>query len=212
MKMTDHDTPIRRLPLALPEKMCFSRLGYSRFRTALDEAEYQRILREMRRAFALCEPRGAWCLVAVTGRDAAGLDLAGGRRIESADIAARYGGAAWMWFAAATIGPRLPAEVSAWMAAGDSAAAVIGDAVGSESADAAMDLLQQEAAAGLRRRGLQLAERRFSPGYGDLGLEHQRLFLDILPLAEMGMTLHSSGLFLPEKSVTALAGVEEICG
>ena len=48
--------------------------------------------------------------------------------------------------------------------------------------------------------------------YGDLGLEHQKLFLEILPLAEMGMTLHSSGLFLPEKSVTALAGVEEICG
>lgn len=208
----DNGGQIRCLPLLLPEKECFARLGYSRYRTELAGAEYEDIRRTMKRAFALCEPCGVWRLAAVAGRDPDGIDLVDGRRIASRDIAARYAGAAWIWLAAATIGPRLPELTAGQMADGDSAAAVIGDAVGSESADAAMDFLQKEAAAALRRRGLRLADRRFSPGYGDLSLAHQQLFCDFLPLAEMGLRLHGSGIFLPEKTVTALAGVEMICG
>lgn len=65
------------------------------------------------------------------------------------------------------------------------------------------EAIRQEAA----RRGLYLRPR-FSPGYGDLALEHQR---DIFALLEcnkrLGMSLTDSMLMLPTKSVTAIIGL-----
>ena len=49
---------------------------------------------------------------------------------------------------------------------------------------------------------------RFSPGYGDLPLEHQRVLFDALNVTRrIGVTLTESGLMLPQKSVTAILGI-----
>lgn len=49
---------------------------------------------------------------------------------------------------------------------------------------------------------------RFSPGYGDLPLSHQRVLFDALNVTRrIGVTLTESGLMLPQKSVTAILGV-----
>ena len=52
------------------------------------------------------------------------------------------------------------------------------------------------------------ARPRFSIGYGDLSLEYQRPFLDLL-MAEktVGITLSEGYLMIPTKSITAIAGV-----
>ena len=73
-----------------------------------------------------------------------------------------------------------------------------------------MDFLQKHAAAELARKGMYLADLRFSPGYGDWTLDAQKFFFEILPLEEMGVRLHESMLMIPEKSVTATAGI--VCG
>ena len=49
---------------------------------------------------------------------------------------------------------------------------------------------------------------RFSPGYGDLPLAHQRVIFDALNVTRrIGVTLTGSGLMLPQKSVTAILGI-----
>ena len=49
---------------------------------------------------------------------------------------------------------------------------------------------------------------RFSPGYGDLPLEHQKVLFPALNVTRrLGVTLTESGLMLPQKSVTAILGV-----
>ena len=49
---------------------------------------------------------------------------------------------------------------------------------------------------------------RFSPGYGDLPLAHQRVLFDALNVTRrIGVTLTESGLMLPQKSVTAILGI-----
>ena len=49
---------------------------------------------------------------------------------------------------------------------------------------------------------------RFSPGYGDFSLDHQRDFARVLEMQKtMGITLTESLLMLPSKSVTAVIGV-----
>ena len=50
---------------------------------------------------------------------------------------------------------------------------------------------------------------RFSPGYGDLSLEVQKLFLSVLEMDKrLGIRLTEGLLMVPTKSVTAVIGVE----
>ena len=49
--------------------------------------------------------------------------------------------------------------------------------------------------------------RRFSPGYGDLGLDVQFPLLDYLDGCDIHLT--ESGLMIPSKSITFIAGVKE---
>lgn len=52
------------------------------------------------------------------------------------------------------------------------------------------------------------AKPRFSPGYGDLSLEAQKMIFDVLsPERHIGLTLNSSLMLSPAKSVTALVGI-----
>ena len=52
------------------------------------------------------------------------------------------------------------------------------------------------------------AKPRFSPGYGDLSLEAQKMIFDVLsPERHIGLTLNSSLMLSPAKSVTAFVGI-----
>lgn len=52
---------------------------------------------------------------------------------------------------------------------------------------------------------------RFSPGYGDLPLEHQKVLFSALNVTRrIGVTLTESGLMLPQKSVTAIMGISPV--
>lgn len=63
--------------------------------------------------------------------------------------------------------------------------------------------LRQEAS----REGLYLRPR-FSPGYGDLSIDCQRDFLNLLKAQKnIGLTVTDSGLMVPVKSVTAIIGI-----
>ena len=66
--------------------------------------------------------------------------------------------------------------------------------------------LREEAAS----EGLFLRPR-FSPGYGDLSLDCQRDFLNLLKAQKnIGLTVTDSGLMVPIKSVTAIIGISDI--
>ncbi len=51
---------------------------------------------------------------------------------------------------------------------------------------------------------------RFSPGYGDLSIDTQKIiFAQLNPQKHIGLTLNDSMLMTPSKSVTAFIGIEE---
>jgi len=51
---------------------------------------------------------------------------------------------------------------------------------------------------------------RFSPGYGDMGIENQTKVLKVLSADKtLGITLNSSYFMTPIKSITAIMGVIE---
>ena len=93
-------------------------------------------------------------------------------------------------------------------AADNLARAVVLDAAASEMVDAALDWMEAFFAQDLRRESRRLTKSRFSCGYGDLALENQKLFHDLLDLKRFGVELTEQYILVPEKSVTAVAGIE----
>ena len=81
--------------------------------------------------------------------------------------------------------------------------ALILQAFGAERIEALCDVFCADIADG---RGVR---PRFSPGYGDLALETQKVIFDMLGLSKnIGLFLLDSFLMSPSKSVTAIMGIE----
>lgn len=69
------------------------------------------------------------------------------------------------------------------------------------------DECQRKLEMALKSEGCRL-KPRFSPGYGDLSLEHQKTILGLLNAnKEVGIFLTEGGMMVPEKSVTAFMGI-----
>ena len=86
--------------------------------------------------------------------------------------------------------------------------AVIFDAVASETTDACFDWMQEYLAQELVREGKHILSKRISCGYGDFSLEYQKAFYDLLGLKRFGITLTEAGMFKPEKTATAVTGIQ----
>ncbi len=81
-------------------------------------------------------------------------------------------------------------------------------ALGAERIEALCDTFCGEFRADVCREGLDITPR-FSPGYGDLPLELQSDFVRILDCSrQAGISLSSSMLMTPSKSVTAIFGLK----
>ena len=69
------------------------------------------------------------------------------------------------------------------------------------------NLLQEELLAQEAREN-NLLRPRFSPGYGDVTLEIQKIFFELLECQKnLALTLNDSLIMSPEKSVTAFIGL-----
>ena len=85
---------------------------------------------------------------------------------------------------------------------------LIFDAMGSAAIEELCDRVCNEI--GLKNPSYQLRPR-FSPGYGDFFLEHQRKVVDVLDAhRKIGITLSDGMLMIPQKSVTAVVGLSKI--
>lgn len=195
------------MPLVLPKKEALARLGFRPASTELAADAAAHLNLEFRRAFELCRPAGCWTTIAVAGVTDREIRLVGGGVLVSEALVRVYGACREIWLGGVTVGPAVAGQIAAFTAAGNLRSALIYDALAGETADAAMDFLQQSAGTELRKSGRGLSRRRFSPGYGDWQLAAQRIFFEKLHLNELGLQLTERFFILPEKSVTALAGV-----
>jgi len=82
------------------------------------------------------------------------------------------------------------------------AGAFMADAVANAYAEAAADRAQEIL------DGIEKTKNRFSPGYGDLPLEIQPKILETVNAGKLlGVTLTDSLLMKPQKTITAIAGI-----
>lgn len=131
-----------------------------------------------------------------------------GIQVQSKGLAKNLEGCQEVCLLAATIGPGVDllirrAQVSAM------SKAVVYQAAGAAMIEAYVDSLNEQIRQEARARGLYLRPR-FSPGYGDFSLAHQSDFARVLQMQKTcGITLGSSLLMTPSKSVTAVIGLSE---
>ena len=87
--------------------------------------------------------------------------------------------------------------------------AVVFQAIGAERVETLCDAFEKDLKTQMEGAGMRLTPR-FSPGYGDLPLElQQEVFRVLEPQKRIGVTLSSSLLMAPSKSVTAFIGLEK---
>lgn len=119
----------------------------------------------------------------------------------SSDLCARLDGCVKCTLFLLTMGEALDAAIAGL--AGEPSRQLLADAAGSEAAEACARWLQSSESSRARQEGCR-ALPRFSPGYGDFGLENQRWFVQNLP--GLGVSLTSGGMLVPGKSVTGVIG------
>jgi cobalamin-dependent methionine synthase I len=105
-----------------------------------------------------------------------------------------------------TIGDTLEKEVKRLFDEDHMAEAVILDAIGSETADAAADILHKNILRAHAREAGYDVTPRFSPGYGDWPVTVQSAFLKACGGKSIGISVNPSSLMMPRKSVSAVVG------
>lgn len=166
-------------------------------------------------AAALCEsvsePRYAWRVFPfASGSDADGvsrLRLEGSTlELVGTDISRHLGGASGCVVMAVTLGLSNEREARR-LSVVDPVLAMLFGSAGSALVETAVDACCDDVARSVEGRGFSVGPR-FSPGYGDLPLSTQPDIVRALQADKnMGVIPQDSGMVIPTKSVTAIAGL-----
>lgn len=124
----------------------------------------------------------------------------------SDNLAKNLSGCESVMIFAATVGVGIDRLIAKYSRISPSSALCF-QAIGAERVEALCDEFCNRQTKKLAEDGLKL-KPRFSPGYGDLPLETQKMIFSLLNCPKrIGVTLGDSLLMSPSKSVTAFAGI-----
>ncbi len=135
------------------------------------------------------------------------LDL-GFAKTPSADLAKNLAGCGSIVLFACTVGIEIDRLIARYGSLSPSRSFML-QAIGAERIESLCDVFNRDLTSAKASDGL-FTRPRFSPGYGDLPLEIQRDIFNVLDCPrKIGLTLNSSMLMSPTKSVTAIVGISD---
>lgn len=105
-----------------------------------------------------------------------------------------------------TAGDKLGEMSRKAMKDGDLLQGYIYDVIGSEAADGASALMQEKLMMAAEQEGLKITNR-YSPGYCDWNVDEQHKLFHLMKDNFCGITVNSSALMSPEKSVSGFIGI-----
>jgi Vitamin B12 dependent methionine synthase, activation domain len=201
---------INNIPLPVPERKIYSRLGHNRHLTEMLESQRKKIEAVIAQGVSLCQLRGVWARFEIRKWNPEAVEFGDGNVFESSKLAALLKESKSILLFAVTAGADVVDKASELSAQGDGVGALAYDAAGSEMVDAAAEWIQQYLNQQFKRSNETLTKRRFSPGYGDLELKNQAILFKLLDIEKLGVRLTDDFLMIPEKTVTAIAGIQHI--
>ena len=204
-----HHNPVhfQTMRVTTPQRSIYARLGYRAGKTAVKAEEKDRLNRTIQEAADLVHLKGAALVMGVVSRSSAGVELESGTFFESGALARMLKGCSQVLLMGATAGHEVMDAISLASSSDDLTRAVVLDAVASEMTDAGLDWIMSYINQDLMRGAKRLTRKRFSAGYGDFALENQKDMYDLLRMEAIGVSITQSCILMPEKSVTAVAGI-----
>lgn len=195
---------------AVPKKeLILTRLGYKKGVTELNENDIALVEKGIQQGEYLCKPAGAYLIVPISSINNSKIILENGIMFESAGLLNLLSESKSVVLMASTVGREVIDKVFSEIEQGNAANGLIIDSVASQTADAALDWMVQLLRKILIREGKVITRHRYSPGYGDLPLSYQKVIFEALQLEKLNMALTEKFMLVPEKSVIAIAGIEE---
>lgn len=180
-------------------------LGYKK--AGITSADYQLVsdaVEEVRRVMA---PKACYARYDFHMDGSGNISMPYGE-IVSKNLTTNLTGCSEIFIFAATIGARFDMKLKRKQARSMAAGAVF-NACGAAAVEAVCNRLNDELAAAVVLEGGRL-HPRYSPGYGDLTLDNQSgIFRLLEPARHIGLTLKDTLIMAPEKSVTAIIGIEK---
>jgi hypothetical protein len=194
-----------RVPL--PIKGIYKRLGFKKGVTKLNPAEEDKLAATIDEASSIVHLKGAACMIDLVRIDRSGVELEGRTSFRSSALAGMLSGCEQVLLMGATAGQAIMEEISSATQAENLTRAVILDAVASEMTDSGLDWIVDYMNQDLMRKAKRITKARFSAGYGDFFLENQKTIHALLRLDKIGVIITEGCILMPEKSVTAVAGI-----
>jgi len=201
---------INNIPMPVPERKIYSRLGHNRYLTEMSDGQRKKVETAIAQGVSLCQLRGAWTRFEITKWTAESVEFGNGNIFKSCKLVEFLKDCKSLVLFVATAGADIVDKASELAKQSDGVGALTYDAVGSEMTDAAVAWIQQYLNQQFKRNKEILTKRRFSPGYGDLELKNQAILFKLLDIEKLGVKLTDDFLMTPEKTVTAIAGIKNI--
>ncbi len=191
-----------------PTPRIYARLGYSQSKTKLNQQQKDEIEKYIQEALTFIELKGSAIRIPINKINKSKTTLQKGIIFKSKDLVKLFANSKEILIMGATAGNNIMKAIKDNSRQKDLTRAVIFDAVASEIVDDVLPWIINYYNRELARENKHLTKRRFSAGYGDFALENQKTIYNTLKMKQLGVTLTKNYILIPEKSVTAVAGIE----
>ena len=178
-------------------------LGYGK--NAVDDKTLQEIQDSFRELERLADKKSIYRIFELSLKDENELKI-GNVEIYSGNLRTNLKDCKQVVLFAATLGAEVDRLIRK-MQVVDMAKAVVMQACAATLLEEYCDELQQKIAEHMQEQGKYIRPR-FSPGYGDFSIQHQKAVLAMLEASKrIGVTMTDSYMLTPTKSVTAVIGI-----
>lgn len=127
--------------------------------------------------------------------------------IESKDLSGLLSESEKCIIIATTLGIEIERKLK-YLSANDLELGILYDAISAGYIEGYLDEVNRGLKEQFNKEGYHLT-MRYSPGYGDVELKHQKGIIDILhAYKRIGLTINDSHLMIPRKSITAIIGLQ----
>ena len=197
----------KNINISVPYKEIYRRLGYRENITSISLKQKKEVEDYIAEGLSYIGLKGTAMRLAIAKKYSDKIILENKVVFKSLSLAKMLQGSSEVLLIAATCGNKIMSNIKKNSRGENVSKAVVFDAVASEMADGALDWIIGYFRSQLRREGKNITLRRFSCGYGDFVLENQKIMHKILKLRNLGVKLSKTFILIPEKSVTAIAGI-----
>lgn len=192
--------------LSIPNEDLYALFGYGGTLPSSDIVELTASLLD--EISNLCRPQYGYVIVKGEAMDKERFYLGDKEFTPGRVITKSLSGCADYILLVATAGAAYTEWLDAKQADGDILLTFLSDAIGSAIAEATASVAIADIKRTAVGEGLKITNS-YSPGYCDWHVSEQHLFFSMLPTAFCGITLNSSALMHPIKSVSCVIGVDE---